>query len=84
MRIDFTEKNFYPKTKTIGEAFLSKRKLFPSIGKRDNTNNLYQNITSYADGTNSINEISKLCGQSLKTTKKTLKKLVKHNLIEMY
>ena len=35
------EKNSYPKSKTVGEAFLSKRNLFPSIGKSKNTNNFF-------------------------------------------
>ena len=74
------EKNMYPKSLTIGEAFLSKRKLFPSIGKSVNTNNLYQNITSYSDGTNSINDLSNLCRQPIKTVKKAIKKLSNNTL----
>ena len=77
------ERNFYPKTKTIGEAFLSKRNLFPSIGVSKNTNNLYQNITSYADGTNSITDIAHLCKQPIRITKQAIEKLVKHNLLEL-
>ncbi len=77
------EKNMYPKSLTIGEAFLSKRKLFPSIGKSVNTNNLYQNITSYSDGTNSINDLSNLCRQPIKTVKKAIKKLSNNKLIEL-
>ena len=76
------EKNSYPKSKTVGEAFLSKRNLFPSIGKSKNTNNLYQNISSYADGTNSIEDLSRLCKQPLKITNIAIQKLIKCNLLE--
>jgi aminopeptidase-like protein len=77
------EKNQYPKTRTIGEAFLSKRNLFPNIGGSNKCNNLYQNITSYADGKNSVTEIAHLCKQSIKTTKKTIKVLVQHGLLKL-
>ena len=77
------EKNSYPKSKTIGEAFLSKRNLFPSLGKSKNINNLYQNITSYADGKNSIEDISLLCKQPIKVTYKAIQKLNKFNLVEL-
>ena len=76
------EKNSYPKSKTVGEAFLSKRNLYPSIGKNKNTNNLYQNISSYADGTNSIEDLSRLCKQPLKITNMAIQKLIKCNLLE--
>tara|TARA_B100000989_G_scaffold298684_1_gene289098 strand:+ start:1481 stop:2749 length:1269 start_codon:yes stop_codon:yes gene_type:complete len=76
------EKNSYPKSKTVGEAFLSKRNLYPSIGKNKNTNNLYLNISSYADGTNSIEDLSRLCKQPLKITNIAIQKLIKCNLLE--
>lgn len=63
--IDVFEKNrFYPKIKVLCEPQLGKRGLYPNISTKESgkiVENM-MNFISYCDGSNSILEISEICG----------------------
>jgi aminopeptidase-like protein len=63
--IDIFEKNrFYPKVKVFCEPQLGKRGLYPTISTKESGNIVrnMMNFISYCDGSNSILEISEICG----------------------
>ena len=75
----------YPKNKILCEPHMSKRKLYPTLSKK-NTNYFSDSIMDflqYADGKNNINEISILIKKNLKFTINIYNLLLKKNLIEV-
>ena len=63
--VDIFEKNrFYPKVKVFCEPQLGKRGLYPDISTKESGNIVrnMMNFISYCDGSNSILEISEICG----------------------
>tara|TARA_B100000767_G_scaffold275756_1_gene315103 strand:+ start:7637 stop:8908 length:1272 start_codon:yes stop_codon:yes gene_type:complete len=63
--IDIFEKNrFYPKVKVFCEPQLGKRGLYPNISTKESGKTVknMMNFISYCDGSNSILEISEICG----------------------
>ena len=63
--VDIFEKNrFYPKVKVFCEPQLGKRGLYPTISTKESGNIVrnMMNFISYCDGSNSILEISEICG----------------------
>lgn len=75
----------YPKSKILCEPHMSKRKLYPTLSKK-NTNyfsNSIMDFLQYADGKNNINEISVLIKKNLKFTVSICNLLLKKNLIEV-
>lgn len=63
--LDIFEKNkFYPKVKVFCEPQLGKRGLYPTISTKESGNIVknMMNFISYCDGSNSILEISEICG----------------------
>ncbi len=86
--IKYIEKLEFPKTKIICEPNLSKRNLYPSLNNMSKKNlelkKLGKNINnflSYADGSNSIEDISKLIKLDLKKTKQINYLLKNKNII---
>ena len=75
----------YPKSKVLGEPFMSKRGMYPTISKKNNVylNSKLLDFLQYSDGKNNLESISKLIKLDLKATKKCFKILLKHNLIEV-
>ena len=70
--IEILLKTTIPKNKIICEPQMGKRNLYPSISTtkpKKNTRNL-MNFLQYADGKNSLNNISKLIKLNLSKTKK--------------
>ncbi len=81
--IEYMLKNIYPKYKIIPEPQMGKRGLYPTLStirtKRDYMH--YMNFLQYADGTNSLVNISKLIKCDLKFVKKINNLLFKEGLI---
>ena len=73
----------YPKNKIICEPMMSKRKLYPTLGTTHKSKNLknIMNFLQYADGTNSLDNISKLIKINKKKTQFIYKLLRKHKVI---
>ena len=75
----------YPKNKILCEPHMSKRKLYPTLSKK-NTNYFSDSIMDflqYDDEKNNINEISILIKKNLKFTVSIYNLLLKKNLIEV-
>ena len=82
--IEILLKTTIPKNKIICEPQMGKRNLYPSISTKKpkkNTRNL-MNFLQYADGKNSLNNISKLIKLNLSKTKKIYFLLKKNNLVD--
>ena len=75
----------YPKSKVLGEPFMSKRGMYPTISKKNNVylSSKLLDFLQYSDGTNDLKLISKLIKLNLEETKKCFKILLKYNLIEI-
>jgi aminopeptidase-like protein len=88
--IEIILKNTYPKSKFYCEPFmkkyfssgLSKHNYF-SLKKEVRPEKILRNFLVYADGTNSLNKISKFINLSLKKTTNIYKLLLKKNLISI-
>lgn len=82
--IDILLTRVYPACKIICEPQMSKRKLYPtlSIKNEDKLSRKYMDFLQYADGTNSLEKISKLINLSLISTNKIYDVLFKNNLLE--
>ena len=83
--IELLQKRIYPKCKILCEPQMGKRGLYPTISKK-NENKLvrsYMDFLQYADGTNSLEKISKLIKIDLKLTMKIYRLLIKNNLLEL-
>lgn len=75
----------YPKSKILCEPHMSKRKLYPTLSKKNINyfSNSIMDFLQYADGKNNINEISVLIKKNLKFTVSICNLLLKKNLIEV-
>ena len=73
----------YPKFKILCEPQMSKRGLYPSLSRKNETklSKHYMNFLQYADGMNSLEKISKLITLNEYQTKKIFIKLKKNNLV---
>ena len=83
--IELLQKRIYPKCKILCEPKMGKRGLYPTISKK-NENKLvrsYMDFLQYADGTNSLEKISKLIKIDLKLTMKIYRLLIKNNLLKL-
>ena len=83
--INLISKQIYPKNIILCEPHMSKRKLYPTLSKK-NTNYFSDHIMDflqYADGKNSLNEISILIKKKIKFTKKIFNLLIKKKIIEI-
>ena len=83
--ISLISKQIYPKNIILCEPHMSKRKLYPTLSKK-NTNYFSDHIMDflqYADGKNSLNEISILIKKKIKFTKKIFNLLIKKKIIEI-
>ena len=78
--IKILQKNLYPENNLLCEPHMSKRKMYASLSRNtiDRISQKYMDFLQYADGTNSIQNISKLInisyGEALKINNKLLKK----------
>ena len=82
--IEILSERVYPKCKIMCEPQMSKRGLYPTLstkGKKDLTKG-YMDFLQYADGTNSLEKISKLINLDLKSVRKIESILFKNNLID--
>ena len=63
---------------------MGKRGLYPSLSRKTKKNNIksYMDFLQYADGTNSLEKISKIIKLDLKTVKKIYRVSLKNNLID--
>ena len=83
--IEMILSQIYPKNLILCEPHMSKRKLYPTISKK-NTNYFSDHIMDflqYADGKNSLNEISIFIGKNIKLTKRICDFLLKKKIIEI-
>ena len=84
--VEILLKSDYPKNKVLCEPQMGKRGLYPTLSTK-NKNNItkdYMNFLQYADGTNSLEQISKLIKLNLNSIKKIYTILLKHNLIDWF
>ena len=83
--INTIENNKYYITTLLCEPHMSKRNLYPSIGKKKHVSKYTKtmmNIISYCDGQHSINDISHILKIKEKHVSQILKKLIKFKLIK--
>ena len=83
--INTIEKNKYYVTTFLCEPHMSKRNLYPSIGKKKHVSKFTKtmmNVITYCDGKHSINDISYMLKIKEKHVSQILKKLLKFKLIE--
>ncbi len=82
--IDAFEIGLYPKSKIFCEPMLSKRNLYPTIGKNNKNSygRKYLDVLSFSNGVNNIFQIAILTNLNLKIVINTLETLKKNNLIE--
>tara|TARA_B100000575_G_C23120244_1_gene648163 strand:- start:912 stop:2192 length:1281 start_codon:yes stop_codon:yes gene_type:complete len=80
---ELNKEGIYPKINVLGEPQLSKRRLYPTISKKNSSSNIhnFMNVISYCDGKNELNEISKLCNIDYSETYSIYLKLKEHNLL---
>ena len=78
------DNNCYPKAIHLGEPFMSKRNMYPTISKTHSNNPVKNtmNIISYCDGQTSAIAISKKCNISINHTLKILKALKKKKIVK--
>ena len=76
--------NKYPKSKILGEPFMSKRGMYPTISKKNNvyTSGKLLDFLQYSDGKNDLASISKLIKLNMSETKNCFNILLKLNLID--
>ena len=82
--IDAFETNAFPKSKYKCEPFLTKKKMYPTLSKKDNRDENLKNllnILAYSNGKRSIFEISSILNLKLETSIDILTELKKNNLI---
>lgn len=83
--VDIFEKNrFYPKVKVFCEPQLGKRGLYPTISTKESGNIVrnMMNFISYCDGSNSILEISEICGIDFEESFGYFTKMKENGLME--
>lgn len=76
--------NKYPKSKILGEPFMSKRGMYPTISKKNNVyiSGKLLDFLQYSDGKNDLASISKLIKLNMSETKNCFNILLKLNLID--
>ena len=82
--IEILQKRIFPKHVLNCEPQMGKRGLYSTLslkGKKSNSRNL-MNFLQYADGTNSLEKISKIINLNISDIKKINKTLLKHKLIK--
>ena len=81
--IDLIEKEEFPKSKYIGEPFLSKRNIYPYLGGGNHYKKSRDilNYLSFCNGKTPTEKIAKDCKLNLKNSRKILKILKKNKLI---
>lgn len=84
--IETLEKQMFPKSKTLCEPFLSKRKIYPTLSKKGSVSKSLSKkleYLSYCDGKKSFVEISYNLKLGTKNSMKIIKFLKKNNLIKL-
>ena len=81
--IEILQKRIYPKNIILCEPHLSKRGLYPTLSKKKGPKfkTKYTDFLQYADGTNSLEEISNLINSDLSSVKKKYFKLKKYKIV---
>lgn len=82
--IQILQERIYPLNNFLCEPKMSKRGLYPtiSINNKDKQTKNYMNFLQYSDGTNSLQNISRLIKLDIKNVKKIYSKLNKHKLVK--
>src|SRR6056300_1687175 len=82
--IEILQKRIYPKNIILCEPHLGKRGLYPTLSKKKGPKfkRKYTDFLQYADGTNSLEEISNLINSDLSLVKKINSILFKNNLVD--
>ncbi len=81
--IEIMQKKIYPKFRILCEPQMSKRDLYPTLSSK-NQNSLtvkYMDFLQYADGTNSLEQLSKLIRLDIKLIKKIYLVMLKNKLV---
>ena len=83
--INLIEKEKFPKSNYVGEPFLSKRKIYPSLGGAVHPKKFRDllNYLSFCDGKNPSEKIANSCKINLKEGNKILKILLKNKLVKI-
>ena len=83
--IGFIEKEKFPKAKFLGEPFLSKRKIYPSLGGAIHPKKFKNllNYLSFCDGKTPTEKIAIKCKINLNEGNKLLKFLIKNKLVSV-
>ena len=85
--VDVFEHGFLPKVNVMCEPNLSKRGLYPDLGKSENRKNkktlMRLNLLAYSNGKKSLFEISEILGISLDDLLKETKVLIKNKLLNI-
>ena len=73
----------FPKNKIMCEPMMSKRKLYPTLGTINRSKKIkdIMNFLQYADGTNSLKNISQIIETTVQETNQIYKLLKNHNLV---
>ena len=84
--IETLEKQMFPKSKTLCEPFLSKKKIYPTLSKKGSVSTSLSKkleYLSHCDGKKSFVEISYNLNLKSKETKKIIQFLKRNNLIKL-
>ena len=84
--IETIEKQMFPKSKTLCEPFLSKKKIYPTLSKKGSVSSSLSKkleYLSHCDGKKSFVEISYKLNLKSKETKKIIQFLKRNNLIKL-
>ena len=81
--IEILLKRIYPKYKILCEPQMSRRGLKTTLSTKNKNkiNNNYMNFLQYADGTNSLEKISKIIKLNLKSVRRIYITLSKNSLV---
>ena len=81
--IEILLERIYPKCKIMCEPLMSKRSLYPTLPNKNERKltRSYMDFLQYADGTNSLEKISRLIKLDLKSIRKIYRILIKNNLL---
>ena len=81
--IEILLERIYPKCKIMCEQLMSKRSLYPTLSSKNERKltRSYMDFLQYADGTNSLEKISRLIKLDLKSIRKIYRILIKNNLL---
>ncbi len=81
--IEILLERIYPKCKIMCEPLMSKRSLYPTLSSKNERKltRSYMDFLQYADGTNSLEKISRLIKLDLKSIRKIYRIFIKNNLL---